>query len=288
MKALVFGGAGQLGRALQANAGSGWSIKAIDLPECDITDQVSTKSMILSSDCDIVINAAAYTSVDKAENEPDLAKKINGDAPGYMAVACAASGKGFVHVSTDFVFGECHDAPIKPCAIPSPLSVYGSSKLAGEQAVQAAMPEALIIRTSWVYAAVGANFVLTMLRLMKERDELGVVADQIGSPTSAGDLARAIVKLAEAKTTGLFHFTNEGICSWHEFAQAICEEGIEAGLLDKAPTINAILTSAYPTPAKRPPYSVLEKSATWKALGSPARHWRDALHETILEIAQHG
>ena len=288
MKALIFGGAGQLGQALQARAGNGWSMQAADLSECDITDRAATKAMIAASDADVIINAAAYTAVDKAESEPELAMTVNGTAPGWMAQACAASGKKFVHVSTDFVFGQGHSAPIAPSARPSPLSVYGATKWAGEQAVQAAMPGALIIRTSWVYAAKGTNFVLTMLRLMKERDTLGVVADQVGSPTAASDLASALLTLAQAGAHGTFHYTHEGICSWHEFAVAIAEEGVAVGLLEKAPVINAIPTSAYPTPAARPAYSVLDKQATWDILGGPARPWRDALRDVILEIKQHG
>ncbi len=288
MKALIFGGAGQLGRALQARSGADWQFDAADLPECDITDEAATKAMIAASDADVIINAAAYTAVDKAEGEPELAMAINGTAPGWMAQACGLSAKKFVHVSTDFVFGEGHNAPISPSATPSPLSVYGATKWAGEQAVAAAMPGALIIRTSWVYAAKGANFVLTMLRLMKERDQLGVVADQIGSPTAAQDLAAALLALVQANASGTFHYTNDGICSWHEFAACIAEEGVAAGLLERAPVINAIPTSDYPTPAARPAYSVLQKQATWDLLGGPARHWRDALHETIMEIKANG
>ena len=288
MKALVFGGAGQLGRALQAAAGDEWSVEATDLPECDISDRDAIQSRICGSDADIIINAAAHTAVDKAESEPELAQRINGDAPGYIAAACAEAGKKLVHISTDFVFGAGHDAPIAPDAAPSPLSVYGVTKLAGERAVHAVMPSALIVRTSWVYAAKGANFVLTMLRLMKERSELSVVADQIGSPTSANDLAHAIMALAKIDAKGIYHYTNDGICSWHEFAAAICEEALAAGLLETAPVIHAIPTSDYPTPAARPHYSVLDKKATWEKLGGPARHWRDALHETILEIRQNG
>ncbi|NJM51013.1 MAG: dTDP-4-dehydrorhamnose reductase [Sphingomonadales bacterium] len=288
MKALIFGGAGQLGRALQDCAGERWQFDAVDLPECDIGDEAAVQARIARSDADIIINAAAYTAVDKAESEPELAQRINGDAPGYMARAAAEAGKGFVHISTDFVFGDGYDAPIAPDAVPSPLSVYGATKWAGERNVQAAMPDALIIRTSWVYAAAGANFVLTMLRLMKERSELSVVADQMGSPTLARDLAGAVLALAQAKAAGLYHYTNEGVCSWHEFAVAIGEEALAAGLLDTMPVIHPIPTTGYPTPARRPAYSVLDKAATWEKLGEPARHWRGALHETILEIQNNG
>lgn len=293
MRALVFGGMGQLGRALQAQAAreikqGSWIIQGAGRSDCDIADEAAVKAMITASDADIIINAAAYTAVDKAESDAEYAMAINGFAPGWMAESCAASGKKFIHISTDFIFGEGHKAPIPVDALASPLSVYGATKLAGEIAVQAAMPGALIIRTSWVYGATGANFVLTMLRLMKERSEIGVVADQFGSPTAAPDLTLAIMAMAEAGASGLYHFTNDGMCSWHEFAVAIAQEGVAAGLLAQAPIIKAIPTSAYPTPAKRPPYSVLEKQAAWDILGGPARDWRDALRETILEIKQHG
>ncbi|NRD89674.1 dTDP-4-dehydrorhamnose reductase [Sphingopyxis sp. BSNA05] len=288
MKALVFGGSGQLGRALQAKAGDGWTIEALGRAECDITDEGATRAMIAASDCDIIINAAAYTAVDKAEGERALARKINGDAPGWIAQQCAASNKALVHISTDFIFGEGHDEPIKPNAKASPLSVYGATKLAGELAVQAALRDVLIIRTSRVYAAEGSNFVLTMLRLMAERDELDVVADQTGSPTAAGDLADAVIRFADAGATGIYHFTNDGMCNWHEFAIAIAEESLAVGLLGKCPIITAVPTSCYPTPARRPSYSVLDKQAAWNVLGSPDRHWRDALRDTILEIKENG
>ena len=288
MKALVFGGRGQLGRALQAGALAGWEIDGFDLPECDITDEAATRRMIADGGHDIVINAAAYTQVDKAEAEAELAQKINGDAAGWMASECAVSEKAFVHISTDFIFGGAHSSPIKADAKAEPLSVYGKTKLAGELAVHAAMPDALIIRTSWVYAAVGANFVLTMLRLMKDRDELSVVADQVGSPTSATDLAAAVMALAEAGAKGMFHFTNTGDCSWHEFAVAIAEEAHTTGLLSSIPQINPITTADYPTPAARPAYSVLEKKATWDVLGKPARHWRAALRDILKEIKANG
>jgi len=288
MKALVFGGAGQLGRALQAKAGNGWTIEAVDRSECDITDEGATKAMIAGSDCDIVISAAAHTAVDKAESERELAQKINGDAPGWIAQQCAASSKALVHISTDFVFGEGHYKPIKPDAKPSPLSVYGTTKLAGELAAKAALPDVLIIRTSRVYAAKGTNFVLAMLRLMAEQDELGVVADQIGSPTAADDLADAVTRFADAGATGIYHFTNDGMCSWHEFAIAIAEESVAVGLLERYPIITAVPASSYPTSARRPAYSVLDKQTAWGILGSPARHWRDALRETILEIRENG
>jgi dTDP-4-dehydrorhamnose reductase len=288
MKALVFGGAGQLGQALQATDHNSWAIKAIGRAECDITNEAETRAIIASNDCDVVINAAAYTAVDKAESELELAQIVNGYAPGWMACECAKANKAFVQISTDFVFGVGYNTAISVNAKPSPLSVYGATKLIGEIAVKAAKPDALILRTSWVYAAKGSNFVLTMLRLMKERGQLSVVADQVGSPTAAQDLADAIIELVDAKAAGMYHFTNNGECSWHEFAVVICEEAIKAGLLEKAPVINAIPTSAYPTPATRPNYSVLEKQKTWDVLGGSARHWREALKETIMEIKKYG
>jgi dTDP-4-dehydrorhamnose reductase len=285
MKALVFGGGGQLGRALVA---SNPQMQGLSRSDCDITDEAAVRAAISQSGHDVIINAAAYTAVDKAENEAELAHRINGEAPGWMASGCAASGKKFAHISTDFIFGTGHGSPIAADAAPAPMSVYGHSKLAGERAVQAALPDALIIRTSWVYAAVGANFVRTMLRLMAQRDEISVVADQIGSPTNAADLAGAVTGLIAADARGIYHFTNSGAASWYDFAVAIAEEGHAAGLLQKIPHIIPIPTSAYPTPASRPAYSVLEKQATWDALGRHARHWRAALRTAISEIQTHG
>jgi dTDP-4-dehydrorhamnose reductase len=284
MKALVFGSNGQLGKALINGNFPGWIFSGLNRKNCDVSNELAVRRALQENDCDVVINAAAYTAVDKAESEADLAGIINGEAPGWMADECAASGKSFVHISSDFVFGQGHSKPILVDAPTSPLNVYGESKLAGEKAVQSAMKNALTIRTSWVYAATGNNFMNTMLRLMKEREELGVVDDQIGTPTTVRDLAEAIISLAEAKAHGIYHSTNSGVASWYDFAVAISEEAYSLGLLPSMIRINAIPTTAFPTPAIRPHYSVLDKEATWQTLDKVAPHWREALRRTLLEI----
>jgi dTDP-4-dehydrorhamnose reductase len=286
MKALVVGANGQLGQALLNGKFAGWAFAGLSRENCDVSNELALRRALRENDCDIVINAAAYTAVDKAEDEGALVGLINGQAPGWMAEECAKSGKAFIHISSDFVFGQGHSKPISVDAPTSPLNVYGESKLAGEVAVQLAMKNALTIRTSWVFAATGNNFMNTMLRLMKEREELGVVDDQIGTPTAVGDLAAAIITLAEAKAHGIYHYTNSGVASWYDFAMAILEEAYAFGLLPAMIRINAIPTTAFPTPAVRPHYSVLNKEATWQHLGKAAPHWREALRKTLLEIDQ--
>jgi dTDP-4-dehydrorhamnose reductase len=276
MKVLIAGAAGQLGRALQASAPAGVTVIAPPEADFDITSAAAVAAAIARAAPDLVINAAAYTAVDKAESEPDLARRINADAVANLA----AHAPRLVHVSTDFVFDGSASQPIAPDAPPSPVSVYGATKLAGEIA---AGPNALIVRTAWVYAAQGSNFVHTMLRLMRERPEIRVVADQIGSPTHAASLARAIWALAGQK--GLFHWTDAGVASWYDFAVAIQEEALAIGLLDKAATIIPIRTADYPTPARRPAYGVLDKSATWGITG-PAAHWRSELRLCLAAIKQ--
>jgi dTDP-4-dehydrorhamnose reductase len=276
MKVLIAGAAGQLGRALQASAPAGVVIIAPPEADFDITSAAAVAATIAAAAPDLVINAAAYTAVDKAEAEPEAARRINADAVANLA----AHAPRLVHVSTDFVFDGSASQPIAPETPPSPVSVYGATKLAGEIA---AGPDALIIRTAWVYAAQGNNFVHTMLRLMRERPEVRVVADQIGTPTHAASLARATWALAGHK--GLFHWTDAGVASWYDFAVAIQEEALAIGLLGRAVPIIPIRTADYPTPARRPAYGVLDKSATW-AITGPAAHWRAELRLCLAAIKE--
>ena len=280
MKALVVGAGGQLGRALLRTTPAGAELVAFDRTELDITDRAAVERTIGESGADIVFNAAAYTAVDKAESEIDRARAINAEAVGYLATAAKAHGALFVHVSTDFVFGGDAGTPYTPETQTNPLGVYGLTKLEGEKA---AGEESLIVRTAWVYDRDGQNFVNTMLRLMDERDMLSVVADQIGTPTLADDLAVALWKLAEAGETGVLHFTNSGVASWYDFAVAIQDEAVAAGRLARAIPVSPIRTVDYPTPARRPHYSVLDCSETYKRLGEPARHWRTALRSIFKD-----
>ncbi len=287
MKALIFGAGGQVGRALAESAPKGAETIALTREECDVADPAAVADAVAAARPDILFNAAAHTAVDRAESEPELAENLNALAPRRMAEAARGVGARFVHVSTDFVFDGEAGRPYPPEAAANPLGVYGRTKRAGEQAVLAADPAALIVRTAWVYAPWGANFVRTMLRLMRERDRLAVVADQVGTPTYAPSLAGALWRLAQAGASGIHHFTDSGVASWYDFAVAIQEEALALGLLDRAIEITPIPTSAYPTPARRPACSVLDKSATWTLLGAAPPHWRINLR-TCLRVMDRG
>lgn len=285
MKILIAGSGGQLGRALVATAPADADVSAPDEAAFDILDDAAVKAQLDSAAPAWLINAAAYTAVDRAESDRAVADAVNGAAPGRLAAAAQAVGAGFVHVSTDFIFDGCASRPYRPDATPAPLGAYGRTKLDGEKAALAAHPGALIVRTAWVYAAAGNNFVKTMLRLMAERDEVRVVADQIGTPTHADGLARAIWALIAANAHGMFHWTDAGAASWYDFAVAIQEEALAIGLLDRAVPVIPIRTEDYPTPAQRPAYSVLDKSSAW-AITGPADHWRVELRRCLAAMKE--
>jgi dTDP-4-dehydrorhamnose reductase len=288
VKALIFGAGGQVGRALAATAPADAQLVALDRSSCDVTDLEAVTRAIRDAAPDMVFNAAAYTAVDRAESEPEAAARLNGAAPGFMAGASKAAGARFVHISTDFVFNGTGGTPYRPGDPTDPQSVYGATKLQGEQAAAAADPDALIVRTAWVYAAQGANFVLTMLRFMGERERLTIVSDQIGTPTFAPSLSRALWSLAGSQASGIHHYTDAGVASWYDFAVAIHEEATALGLLQRPVAIMPIPSVDYPTPARRPAFSVLDKSATWAALGGPAPHWRVNLRTCLEEIRHNG
>ena len=282
MKVLIAGSGGQLGRALAATAPAGVTLIAPPEAEFDIADPDAVARVVAAAGADLLVNAAAYTAVDKAETETDTATRINATAVRFLATAAAKAGTRFTHVSTDYVFSGHGPTPYTPATPPAPASAYGRTKLAGEQAAQAHHPGALIIRTAWVYAAQGNNFVRTMLRLMAERDEVRVVADQIGTPTHAASLARAIWALDGQ--SGLFHWTDAGVASWYDFAVAIQDEALRLGLLTRQVPVLPIATADYPTPAQRPAYSVLDKAGSW-AITGPARHWRAELIDCLKDMA---
>jgi dTDP-4-dehydrorhamnose reductase len=282
MRVLVAGSGGQLGRALSASVPAGSTLVAPPEAEFDICNAGQVAALVADARPDLVINAAAWTAVDKAEAEEDAALAVNATAVGHLAAAAAAAGARFVQISTDYVFDGQACRPYTPDTMPAPASAYGRTKLAGEIAAQRLHPAPLIIRTAWVYAAVGNNFVHTMLRLMDSRDELRVVGDQIGTPTHALSLARAIWALQGH--SGIFHWTDAGIASWHDFAVAIQDEALALGLLTRAVPIVPIRTEDYPTPAQRPAWSVLDKASCW-AITGPARHWRHELVDCLKEIA---
>jgi len=285
MKALIVGSKGQLGRGLIATAPADMAIVAHDIDTLDITDADAVEALVAAERPDIVLNAAAYTAVDKAESEEEQALAINAAAVGHLAQAAKRHGARLVHVSTDFVFDGTSGIPYPPDAKPNPVSAYGRTKLAGERL---AGDDALIVRTAWVYAPTGGNFVRTMLRLMGERPEVRVVADQIGTPTYAPGLAAALWTLSALGTTGIHHYTDAGAASWYDFAVAIQEEALAAGLLTQAVPVIPIATADYPTPAQRPHYSVLDKRSTFAALGGPTPHWRDNLRTMIAAIKAEG
>jgi len=251
----------------------------------DITNAEAVEQIVVKNKPDVIINAAAYTAVDAAETDKDAAFAINDLAVGHLATAAKLSDAHLIHISTDFIFGETQPTPIKPDAATDPVSVYGMSKLAGEQRLFSILPDnSLLFRTAWVYSSHGNNFVKTMLRLMKERSEVGVIADQIGTPTWAHSLAIAIWRGAQIRASGVLHWTDAGAASWYDFAQAIMEEGMALGLLDRTTTVRPLRTDQYPTPAARPTYSVLELTSTWEALDLQAAHWRVELRNMMREL----
>ena len=281
MTTLIIGAAGQLGQALaKCTAGE---VTCWSRAELDLQDVSEIALRIGELQPQLVVNAAAYTAVDKAESEADLAYRVNRDAAGAIATGAARVGARLVHVSTDFVFDGTASSPYTPDAARNPLGVYGASKAAGEDSVMAAAPGALIVRTAWVYGAGGKNFVETMLRLMATRDTVSVVADQVGTPTHTGSLARAILALSAKGATGVHQFTDAGVASWYDFAVAVHEIARAQGILVGDVMVRPIVTADYPTPARRPAYSVLDKTSTWAALGAPAAHWRSEL-ENMLKI----
>lgn len=283
MKALICGGKGQLGRALAATAPQGLEIVSHDIDTLDITDRAAVDAVVEAVKPDMLINAAAYTEVDKAESDENRAHAVNALAVGILADAARANDAAFIHVSTDFVFDGTAGVPYQPDAPTNPLNVYGRTKLAGEML---AGEDALIVRTAWVYAPEGANFVRTMLRLMKQHPQVRVVTDQIGTPTYAPGLARALWTLAERRVKGVYHYTDAGVASWYDFAVAIQEEALAAGLLTVSVPIIPIATVDFPTPAKRPSYSLLDKTSMFEILDSPAPHWREHLRMMIATICE--
>ena len=292
MKLLLLGGNGQVGRELRRgllplgelvvatrDGGDADVVADFDAPE-------SLAGLIARVAPDVVVNAAAYTAVDKAEADADAAFRINADAVAAIARACAACGALLVHYSTDYVFDGSATRPYREDDATAPLGVYGASKLAGEQAIRASGVRHAILRTAWVYASHGKNFLLTMLWLAGERDELRVVADQMGAPTPAAWIADATAALVRqgVDTSGTWHLTAGGETSWHGFADAIVDEAHLRGLIVRKPRVVGISTSDYPTPARRPAYSVLDTSRLKRDFGILPPDWREGLRRTLDEL----
>jgi dTDP-4-dehydrorhamnose reductase len=286
MKVLLTGAAGQLGQALIASKPADITLIPCSRAELDLADLAACQAAVHAHQPDWVLNAGAYTAVDKAESEPEQAHAVNAGAPAAFAKALQASGGRLLQVSTDFVFNGSQGSPYRPDQPTHPLGVYGASKAAGEQSARAVLDSErlCILRTSWVYGPVGKNFLLTMLRLMAEREQLGVVADQVGCPTSTFGLAQACWAVLDQGVVGLHHWSDAGAASWYDFAVAISELGRDAGLLEKPVQINPISTAEYPTPAQRPSFSLLDCTGTRQALQVAPLHWREALRQVIGDV----
>jgi len=286
LRVIVTGANGQLGWELQRTCPEGVELHPMTSADLDITNAQAVMERVKAIQPDWIINAAAYTAVDKAESEPERAYAVNEHGARHLAETARAVGARMAHVSTDFVFDGEHGKPYKPDDATAPLGIYGASKLAGEIAVRETLgDQALIIRTAWVYSTHGSNFVKTMLRLMREREQLGIVADQIGSPTWAHGLALALWQAIALDLHGTHHWTDAGVASWYDFACAIHEEARDLGLLERDTIIRPIRTVDYPTPARRPGFSVLDKTSTWQALGiTTPTHWRPQLRAMLTEL----
>lgn len=284
---LLIGNCGQLGKELQQNLTAYGDIIAVGRSRVDLAQPETIRQVMAEVQPHLVINAAAYTAVDKAESEPELATAINAIAPAILAQEAQQVGATLIHISTDYVFDGRQSHPYRETDPTNPLSVYGQTKLAGEQAIRDTKNNRhLILRTSWVYGIHGkSNFVKTMLKLGAEREEIRVVADQIGSPTWARDIAHVIAQMiSTADIAGTYHYTNSGVASWYDFAIAIFEEAHQLGFPLKVQRVIPITTADYPTPAQRPAYSVLSCEKISKVLETRAPHWREALRQMLAEL----
>ena len=282
MNILITGANGQLGNEMRVLSAkhAGHTYFFTDVQELDICDEQDVHAYVRDNRIDLIVNCAAYTAVDKAEDNPDLCDRLNHLAPAYLADAAEACGATLVHISTDYVFDGTAHVPYTEDIAPCPNSVYGITKRAGEQEVLKRCPRAMIIRTAWLYSEYGNNFVKTMLRLGRERDTLGVVFDQIGTPTYAGDLAQAIFEaIGHGIVPGIYHFSNEGVCSWYDFALAIHRlAGIDTC------QVSPLHTDEYPAKAPRPHYSVLDKTKIKKTFGIKIPHWETSLAECVKQL----
>lgn len=290
LKILVTGVTGQLGQQLLASAPEHLHDRALELvplsrDHLDLADPKACRAVVLEQQPDWIINAGAYTSVDRAESESDLAAAVNAQAPSALAEALAELKRGgrLLQLSTDFVFPGLNGKPYRPDDPLEPLGVYGRTKAQGEQAVLHCLgPErSAVLRTSWVYGPIGNNFVTAMLRLLAERSELTVVADQVGCPTATPGLALACWRVIERGLGGVLHWSDAGAASWYDFAVSIAELSTELGLLEQSAVVRPISTEAYPTPARRPSYSLLDCVASRAALGLEGQQWRTALRGVL-------
>lgn len=279
---LITGANGQLGNEMRVVSAEQEQLvyHFTDVAELDICDIEAIERFVVDHAVDCIVNCAAYTNVNKAEEDTELCDRLNHLAPANLARVAAKHRIGLIHVSTDYVFNGEHHLPYKEDEPTCPNSVYGATKLAGEQAILTLHPEAVVIRTAWLYSTFGNNFVKTMLRLGSEREELGVVFDQIGTPTYARDLARAIQHvIVKGIVPGIYHYSNEGVCSWYDFTKMIFALG---GITTCR--LKPLHTDEYPTPAARPHYSVLDKTKIKQTYGIEVPYWVDSLRECVLGL----
>lgn len=278
MKILVTGANGQLGRDVVLEAGRrGFSVVATDLSEMDITDPAAVEKTVLAEKPDCVIHCAAYTAVDRAEEEPEVCERINAAGTGNVAAACKKADAKMIYLSTDYVFDGKGETFFTPESHPAPVSVYGRTKYQGETAVQAALDKYFIVRISWVFGLYGKNFVKTMIDLAGAREEIGVVCDQIGSPTYTKHLAPLLLDMAQSEKYGVYHATNSGVCSWFDFACEIFR------LTGQTVRVRALSSEAYPSKARRPKNSRLSKKKLAAMGFSPLPEWQEALRDFIAE-----
>ena len=286
-KVLLIGAKGQVGQELQLTLPPLGEVISIGREELDLTNSEKISQLIREIHPDYLVNAAAYTAVDKAETEPDLAYSINAIAPKIMAESAEKIKAKFLHISTDYVFDGRKNTPYLETDLTNPLGVYGQSKLRGEEEIKTVNSQAIILRTAWVYGSYGkSNFVKTMLRLGKEREELKVVVDQVGSPTWSKDIATAITQLLinVDNPAGIYNFTNSGVASWFDLTKAIFEEAKISGIPLKIQRVIPITTAEYPTPAVRPAYSVLSGQKISQQLGYIPPYWRDSLKAMLNQL----
>ena len=294
-RVLLIGGAGQVGQELQRSLIPLGKLISVTRDELDLTQSDRIRQVIQSAQPDLIVNTAAYTAVDKAETEMDLAKSINAEAPTVMAETARQLGASLIHISTDYVFDGCKNTPYSEVDTPNPIGAYGKSKLLGEEGIRQVGDRSpdfryAILRTAWVYGSQGkGNFVKTMLRLGADRPEIRVVADQVGTPTWSSEIAKAIAALSPhflepVAPSGIYHFTNSGITSWYDFAVAIFEEAEAIGFPLKLERVVPITTAEYPTPTQRPPYSALACQKISAILQTSPPQWRQSLRQMLTEL----
>lgn len=289
MRVLIPGSAGLIGTALRSQAPAGVEAVGLDLPELDITDSEAVQRAVDYYQPDVLINAAGYLALDKAETtEQAEAMRVNAEGPRYLAQALARRGARMVHISTNYVFNGQSGTPYQPGDPTDPVSVYGLSKRNGELAVLEALgSRAVVVRTSWVHAAYGNSFMRTILKILKERGTVRVVNDQLGTPTKAQSLADGLWRAAlDPAVSGLHHWTDAGVASWYDYAVAVAEEGVALNLLPVSVNVVPVTTADYPLPAARPAYGVMAKEATIEAFGMSPPHWHTNVRKSIHEIAK--